>query len=334
MRAWQVVRPGPIETHPLELTERPVPQPMPGQVLVRVRCCGVCRTDLHIAEGDLPPRRPNVVPGHQIVGVVEGIGDGAARFRVGDRIGIAWLRHTCGTCRFCTRGLENLCPTARFTGWDEDGGYAEHAVVDESYAYRLPDAFDDESAAPLLCAGIIGYRALRRAQLPHEGRLGIYGFGASAHIAVQVALHEGATVHVATRSQQARELALELGATSVGEPRDHPSDPLDAAILFAPAGELVPIAMEALAPGGTLSIAGIHLSAIPELDYATHLFNERGIVSVTANTRTDGEGFLGLAAQIPVKVITTPFDLSEADAGLAALARGEVVGTGVVRVST
>lgn len=333
MRAWQVVHPGPLESHPLEPTERGVPQPLSGEVLVRVHCCGVCRTDLHIAEGDLPPRRTNVVPGHQIVGVVEAIGEEASRFRVGDRIGIPWLRHTCGTCRFCARGLENLCPSARFTGWDADGGYAEHAVVDESYAYLLPDAFDDESAAPLLCAGIIGYRALHRAQLPKGGRLGIYGFGASAHIAAQVAIHEGASVHVATRSQSAQELALELGAMSVGEPRARPPDPLDAAILFAPAGELVPIALEALGPGGLLSIAGIHLSAIPQLDYAGHLFNERGMVSVTANTRADGQAFLELAARIPMKVVTTRFDLSEADVALGALARGELSGTGVLMVT-
>jgi propanol-preferring alcohol dehydrogenase len=333
MDAWQVVRPGPIDTHPLELTEVAVPHPIPGEVLVRVRCCGVCRTDLHIAEGDLPLRTPNVVPGHQIVGVVEAMGEGASRFRVGDRIGIAWLRYTCGRCRFCLRGLENLCPKARFTGWDVDGGYAEYAVADERYAYRLPTAFSDERAAPLLCAGIIGYRALQRARLPSSGRLGIYGFGASAHITAQIAVHEGAIVHVATRSRRAQDLALELGAASVGEPLDRPPKPLDSAILFAPAGELVPLALEALAPGGIVSIAGIHLSSIPPLDYARHLFNERGIVSVTANTRDDGEAFLELAARVPVKVITTAFHLSEADAALTALARGEISGTGVLSVS-
>jgi propanol-preferring alcohol dehydrogenase len=333
MDAWQVVRPGPIDTSPLELTELALRQPMPGEVLVRVRCCGVCRTDLHIAEGDLPPRTPNVVPGHQIVGVVEATGEGSSRFRVGDRIGIAWLRYTCGRCHFCARGFENLCPDARFTGWDVDGGYAEYAVADERYAYRLPTEFSDERAAPLLCAGIIGYRALRRSRLPSGGGLGIYGFGASAHITAQVAVHEGAIVHVATRSRRAQELALELGAASVGEPLDRPPKPLDAAILFAPAGDLVPIALEALAPGGILSIAGIHLSSIPPLDYAKHLFNERGVVSVTANTRNDGEDFLELAARVPVKVITTAFDLSEADEALSALARGEISGTGVLRVS-
>jgi propanol-preferring alcohol dehydrogenase len=333
MRAWQVVRPGPIETHPVELTDRAIPQPAEREVLVRIHCCGICRTDLHIVEGDLPPRAAHVVPGHQIVGLVEANGEGASRFSIGDRIGIAWLRYTCGKCRFCTRGLENLCPKARFTGWDADGGYAEYAVVDERYAYPLPDSFSDEEAAPLLCAGIIGYRALRRAQLPRGGRLGIYGFGASAHITAQIAVHEDAVVHVATRSRRAQELALELGTASVGQPSDRPPEPLDAAILFAPVGDLVPVALEALAPGGTLSIAGIHLSAIPGLDYTKHLFNERGMRSVTANTRADGEEFLSLAARVPVKVTTTLFDLSEAEAGLIALTRGEISGTGVVHVA-
>jgi propanol-preferring alcohol dehydrogenase len=333
MEAWRVVRPGPIDDHPLEFSQLPVPQPRPGELLVRVRCCGICRTDLHIAEGDLPQRAPNIVPGHQIVGVVEAIGEGASRFRIGDRIGIAWLRYTCERCRFCSRGLENLCKEARFTGWDVDGGYAEYAVADERYAYGLPDAFSDERAAPLLCAGIIGYRALRRSRLPSGGSLGIYGFGASAHITAQIALHEGAIVHVATRSRRAQELALELGVASVGRPLDRPPERLDAAILFAPAGELVPIALEALAPGGILSIAGIHLSSIPQLDYARHLFDERGVVSVTANTREDGAALLDLAAQVPVEVTTTAFDLSEADTALTALARGEISGTGIVRVS-
>ena len=334
MRAWRVVRPGPIETHPLELADLPLPQPKQGEVLVRVSCCGVCRTDLHIAEGDLPARVPNVVPGHQIVGVVEAAGDGASRFRIGDRIGVAWLRYTCGECRFCARGLENLCTTARFTGWDVDGGYAEYAVADERYAYELPSAFSDEQAAPLLCAGIIGYRALQRARLPSGGRLGIFGFGASAHITAQIAIYEGATVHVATRSRRARELALELGAVTTGGPLDPPPELLDAAILFAPAGELVPVALEALGPGGILSIAGIHLSPIPQLDYVRHLYDERGIVSVTANTREDGKAFLEIARRVPVKVVSTSFDLSETDAALSALARGDIAGTGVVRVSS
>src|SRR5438067_13704583 len=214
MRAWAVERPGPIDTGPLVPVQRPDPEPGPGEVRVRVRTCGVCRTDLHLAEGDLSPHHPGTVPGHEIVGVVDRVGEAATRFAVGDRIGIAWLRHTDGVCRFCRRGDENLCVSPRFTGWDTDGGYAEYAVVDESYAYRVPDAFDDEHAAPLLCAGIIGYRALRRANLPVEGRLGIYGFGASAHLAAQVAMFEGASVHVLTRSEDARRLALDLGVNS------------------------------------------------------------------------------------------------------------------------
>jgi alcohol dehydrogenase, propanol-preferring len=210
MRAWIVDRPGPMRTRPLRLVERVVPQPGSGEVRVRVAVCGICRTDLHLAEGDLPVHRPTTVPAHEIVGLVDAVGERARRFQIGDRVGIAWLRHTCGQCRFCQRGDENLCVAPRFTGWDADGGLAEYAVVDERYAYVIPPAFDDEHAAPLLCAGIIGFRALRRANLPPGGRLGIYGFGASAHLAAQVALFEGATVHVLTRSSQTRRHALEL----------------------------------------------------------------------------------------------------------------------------
>src|SRR5205807_7667141 len=227
--------------------------------------------DLHLAEGDLEPHRPDTVPGHEVVGRVDALGDGALRFGLDDRIGIPWLRHTCGACRFCVRGDENLCVDPKFTRWDADGGYAEYAVVDEQYAYRLPDAFDDIHAAPLLCAGIIGYRALRRAKLPAGGRLGIYGFGASAHLAAQVAMFEGATVHVMTRGDDAQRLALELGAASAQGAADPPPEPLDAAILFAPVGALVPVALEALDRGGTLSIAGIYLSDVPSLRYETDL---------------------------------------------------------------
>jgi len=314
------------------LVDRPPPEPPPGQVRARVSVCGVCRTDLHVAEGDLPPRRPNVVPGHEIVGVVDALGDGASRFGIGDRVGIPWLGHTCGRCAWCRRGDENLCAAPRFTGWDEDGGYAEHAVVDEPYAYALPRRFDDDHAAPLLCAGIIGYRALRRSRLPPGGRLGVYGFGGSAHLAVQVALAEGARVHVLTRGLQARQLALELGAASAGDTADAPPEPLDAAILFAPVGDLVPVALRALAPGATLAIAGIHLTDIPPLTYADHLFRERAVCSVTANTRRDGEEFLALAARIGIEVTTTPFALDDADRALRALARGEVRGAAVLRV--
>jgi propanol-preferring alcohol dehydrogenase len=297
-----------------------------------VSACGVCRTDLHLAEGDLPPHRRGTIPGHQAVGVVDEVGDGATRHARGDRIGIAWLRHTDGSCRFCVRGDENLCVDPKFTGWDADGGFAEYAVVDEQYAYRLPDAFDDIHAAPLLCAGIIGYRALRRAKLPAGGRLGIYGFGASAHLAAQVAKFEGATVHVMTRGDDAQRLALDLGAASAQGAADAAPEPLDAAILFAPVGTLVPPALEALDRGGTLSIAGIYLTDIPSLIYERDLFDERELTSVTANTRADGEAFLDIAARIPIETMTQVYSFDEADRALADLAHGRITGVGVLRV--
>jgi propanol-preferring alcohol dehydrogenase len=315
------------------LVDRPDPVPGPNEVRVRVTVCGVCRTDLHLAEGDLAPHGADVVPGHEVVGLVDALGPGATRFTVGERVGIAWLRHTCGSCRFCRRGGENLCLDPRFTGWDADGGYAELAVADERYVYRLPDVFDDENAAPLLCAGIIGFRALRRAEVPRGGRLGIYGFGGSAHLAAQVALAEGATVHVRTRSPEARELALQLGAESAGDTFDPPPEPLDAAIVFAPAGEIVPIALEALDRGGTLAIAGIHLSDIPSLRYADHLFQERQVRSVTANTRRDGEDFLELAAHIRIRVETTPYPFEDADRALRDLSHDQVTGAAVLRIA-
>jgi propanol-preferring alcohol dehydrogenase len=332
MRAWVVGQPGPVDSGPLHVVEREPPAPGPGEIRVRVSVCGVCRTDLHLAEGDLPPKHPRVVPGHEVVGPVDAVGEGASRFAVGDRVGIAWLRHTCGACRFCLRGDENLCVAPAFTGWDADGGYAEAAVVDERFAYAIPDAFDDEHAAPLLCAGIIGYRALRRARLPKGGRLGIYGFGASAHLAAQVALHEGATVHVLTRSEEARRLALALGAASAGAADDMPPEPLDAAILFAPAGALVPVALSALDRGGTLALAGIYLTDIPVLNYDAHLFQERQLCSVTANTRKDGEEFLDIAARIPIEVTTTPYPLDQADRALADLAHDRLNGAAVLHV--
>jgi len=330
MKAWAVKRPGPIDSGPLELGEREVPEPGAGEVRVRVSTCGVCRTDLHLAEGDLLPKRPAVVPGHEVVGYVEALGPGATRFPMGARVGIAWLRHTCGVCRYCLRGAENLCIDPRFTGWDADGGYAERAVVEEAFAYDIPEGFDDEHAAPLLCAGIIGYRALRRAELPPGGRLGIFGFGASAHLAAQVALAQGATVHVLTRSERARRLALELGAASARGPTDQPPEALDAAILFAPAGALVPVALSALDRGGTLAVAGIHLSDIPALDYQRYLFQERQLRSVTANTRADGEEFLALAARIGIQVTTTSYPLVRADAALRHLAHDAVDGAAVL----
>ena len=333
MRAWVVETPGPVDGQPLRLVEREAPLPGPGEVRVAVSVCGVCRTDLHLAEGDLTPHAPAVVPGHEVVGVVDALGPGATRFAVGERIGIAWLRHTCGTCRFCVRGDENLCLTPRFTGWDADGGYAEHAVVDERYAYRLPERFGDEEVAPLLCAGIIGYRALKRAALPEGGRLGIYGFGGSAHLAAQVALAQGATVHVLTRSPDARRLALELGVASAGDTYDAPPEPLDSAIVFAPVGDIVPVALEALDRGGTCAIAGIHLSDVPALDYQRHLFQERQVRSVTANTRADGEEFLALAERIDITVHTEAYPLERADEALADLAHDRVTGAAVLHVS-
>ncbi|OLT09450.1 alcohol dehydrogenase [Pseudonocardia sp. CNS-139] len=325
MRAWVVSRsPG------LASVERDVPEPGAGEVRVRVLACGVCRTDLHLVEGDLPPRRPSTVPGHEVVGVVDARGPGAGRFADGDRIGIAWLRGTCGRCRWCRSGRENLCPDAVFTGWDADGGYAEHAVVPEAYAYRLPTRLSDVEAAPLLCAGIVGYRALKRAELPPGGRLGIYGFGASAHVVAQVAIAQGATVHVLTRSVAARDLALALGAASAGPADALPPEPLDAAVLFAPAGELVPVAMRALDQGGTLAVAGIHLSDVPHLDYAAELFREKQLRSVTANTRADGEEFLRLAAALQVLPTVTAHPLDEADRVLADLAADRVTGAAVL----
>ena len=330
MKAWVVHEPGPVDGGPLRLTERETPPPGPREIRLKVSVCGVCRTDLHVAEGDLPVHKPGVVPGHEIVGTVDAMGEGATRFVLGDRVGVAWLRHTCGACRFCRTGRENLCLSPRFTGWDEDGGYAEHAVVDENYAYRLPADFPDVQAAPLLCAGIIGYRALRRANLPHFGRLGVYGFGASAHIAAQVAIREGAAVHVLTRSDEARQLALSLGAASAGDAYGRPPEPLDSAILFAPVGDLLPVAMEALDRGGTLAVAGIHLSDIPVLNYERYLFQEKVLTSVTANTRADGEEMLVAATRLHVEITTTPYPLEAADRALSDLAHDRVRGAAVL----
>lgn len=330
MKAWIVDQPKSIDAGPLSLVERPTPEPEPNELRVRVAACGVCRTDLHLAVGELAPKQAGVVPGHEVVGVVDALGADCSRFRIGDRVGIAWLRSTCGRCRWCRHGRENLCASSQYTGWDADGGYAEWAVVHEAYAYALPDAFDDEHAAPLLCAGIIGYRALLRSECPSGGRLGIYGFGASAHLAAQIAMAQGATVHVLTRSAAARELAAELGVASVGPADGEPPEPLDAAIMFAPAGELVPAALRALDRGGTLALAGIYLSQIPALDYAKELFEERQLRSVTANTRADGDDFLRLAAKFGISVRTQRYSLDHADTALRDLAHDRVTGAAVL----
>ncbi|MFI5036637.1 MAG: zinc-dependent alcohol dehydrogenase family protein [Acidimicrobiales bacterium] len=330
MAVWAVGSPGPIDGQPLVRVSRDVPRAGPHQVRLRVRACGVCRTDLHLAEGDLAPRRPLVVPGHEIVAEIDQVGPNASRFRVGDRVGAAWLAGTCGRCRYCLGGRENLCVAPIFTGWDVDGGYAPYAVAHEEYLYALPDAFDDLHAAPLLCAGIIGFRALRRCEMAPGGRLGIYGFGASAHLTAQLALAEGASVHVMTRSRAARELALSLGCASAGDATDPPPEPLDAAILFAPVGDLVPPALAALDRGGTLAIAGIHLSDIPALNYQRHLFGERTVRSVTANTRDDGREFLEIAAREGIEATVRAYAFDQADVALADLAHDRVNGAAVL----
>ncbi|KAA1251896.1 zinc-binding alcohol dehydrogenase family protein [Mycobacterium simiae] len=333
MTSWQVRRPGPMITDPLERVTTVVPRPGPSELLVAVHACGVCRTDLHVAEGDLAVHRQRVTPGHEVVGEVVEVGAAAGdEFRVGDRVGIAWLRHTCGVCKYCLRGDENLCPKSRYTGWDADGGYAEFATVPVSFAHHLPRGYADSELAPLLCAGIIGYRSLLRAELPPGGRLGLYGFGGSAHITAQVALAHGAEVHVMTRGPDARELALELGAASVQGAADPPPVPLDAAILFAPVGDLVLPACEALDRGGTLAIAGIHLSDIPSLNYHQHLFQERQIRSVTSNTRADARAFLDFAAQHHIRVTTPEYPLGQADRALSDLSSGRIAGAAVLLV--
>lgn len=332
MRAWAVERPGPITSRPLALGERTVPEPGPGEVLVQVQACGICRTDLHLAEGDLEPRRPGVVPGHQVVGTVTAAGEGSQRFAIGDRVGIAWLRGTCGECRWCRSGRENLCPRSTYTGWDADGGFAEYAVVPSAFAYRLPEELPAEATAPLLCAGIIGYRALRRAALPPGGRLGIYGFGSSAHITAQVALAEGAEIYVMTRGAGNRALAEQLGAAWVGEAESEPPVRLDSAIVFAPAGELVPVALAALDRGGTLALAGIHMSDVPTLDYQRHLFLERDLRTVTSNTRRDGEELLLLAGRLGLRAHVTTYAFEDTATALEDLAAGRLSGSAVMRV--
>lgn len=330
MRALVLSATAPIETAPLRLDTRPTPAPGPGEILVRVSACGVCRTDLHIVEGELPPVHASIVPGHQIVGRIEHAGSGARRFALGDRVGIAWLRGTCGVCEACRSGRENLCERAVFTGYHTDGGFADYAVVPEAFAYAIPPVFGDAEAAPLLCAGIIGYRALELSEVKPGGRLGLYGFGASAHVTLQVARARGCEVFVCTREESHRALARRLGATWVGGIRDAMPAKMHGTILFAPVGELVPVALENLGRGGTLALAGIYMTAIPPLDYERDLFYERAIRSVTANTRTDGEELLAEAARIPIRTAVTTFPLEEANRALALLKRGGFAGAGVL----
>lgn len=333
MRAMILGAPAPIDSAPLELCDRALPEPGRGELRVRVRICGICRTDLHVIEGELPPQRAEIVPGHQVVGVVDRLGEGAQRFAVGARVGIAWLRWTCGSCGRCRAGRENLCERARFTGYHEDGGFADYAVVPEAYAYALPESIGDAEASPLLCAGIIGYRALRRAEMKPGCRLGLYGFGASAHIAIQVARHLECRVFVMTRDERHRALAKELGAEWAGAADAAPPERLDSAVLFAPAGELVLPALEALDYGGTLALAGIYLTDIPRLEYERHLFHEKNLRSVTANTREDGEELLRIAGEIPIRPRTTSFPLEQANEALRRLKHDAIAGAGVLRVS-
>jgi propanol-preferring alcohol dehydrogenase len=322
----------PVEEAPLESAEMERPEPGEGEVLLRVGVCGVCHTDLHTVEGDLPLPRLPVVPGHQVVGRVEALGEGTSRLALGERVGVAWLNSACGRCSFCSRGLENLCEEARFTGYHVDGGYAQYLVVPETFAYALPETFTDQEAAPLLCAGIIGYRALRLSEVEPGGRLGLYGFGASAHLAIQVARHWGCRVYVFSRSESHRELALALGAAWVGRAQDTPPEKLQSSIIFAPAGWIVPEALRVLDRGGTLVLAGIHMSEVPPLDYAAHLYHERTVRSVANSTRRDGEEFLGLAAAIPIKTKTTLFPLGRANEALQALKEGRIEGAGVLEI--
>jgi alcohol dehydrogenase, propanol-preferring len=329
MKACLLRAPAPIQMNPLEFADVPAPQPGRDEVLVRVRVCGVCRTDLHVVEGELPPRKQPVIPGHQVVGVVEKLGENAGRFPVGTRVGIPWLHRADGTCEYCRAGKENLCDDPSFTGYTADGGYAEYATAPEKFVYAIPESFHDEQAAPLLCAGIIGFRCLRLSGIERGGKLGFYGFGAAAHVAIQVARHWGAEVFAATRGANHQKLALELGAVWAGEAAAEPPAQLDAAIIFAPAGELVPAALKALRKGGVLVLGGIHMSEIPPLDYNL-LYQERVVRSAANNTRQDGEDFLRVAAEIPVRTKVTMFPLKETNTALNALKADRINGAAVV----
>jgi len=332
VKACLLRAPAPVKTNPLELAEVAKPAPAAGEVLVRVSACGVCRTDLHIVEGELKPRKSPVIPGHQVVGRVEALGEGARRFHTGDRVGIAWLHKTDGLCEYCRAGKENLCDNATFTGWMVDGGYAEYAVAPEAFVYAIPESFSDLDAAPLLCAGIIGFRALRLSGIQKGGRLGFYGFGSAALLAIQVARHWGAEVYAFTRDAAHQKLASELGAVWVGYSNGSTPKPLDSAIIYAPAGELVPAALRALKKGGTLVLAGIHMSTIPAMDYDL-LYHERVVRSVANNTRQDGEDFLRAAAVIPIRAQVQVFPLAETNRALNALKDDEVRGAAVIQVA-
>lgn len=329
MKACILRSPAPIATNPLEYADVPEPQPAAGEIRVRVKVCGVCRTDLHVVEGQLPQRKSPLVPGHQIVGVVDGLGEGAARFPLGARVGIPWLHRTDQVCEYCRTGKENLCDNPDFTGYTVDGGYAAYVVAPEEFAYAIPEGFGDDQAAPLLCAGIIGFRSLRLAGVGKGGRLAFYGFGAAAHVAIQVALHGGVEVYACTRGEKHQQLALELGAVWAGEASAQPPAELDAAIIFAPAGELVPLALRALKKGGVLVLGGIYMSRIPTFDYNL-LYQERLIRSVANNTRQDGQDFLRIAAEIPIVTRVSVFPLRDANRALNDLKADRINGAAVL----
>ena len=332
MKACFLPAPAKVETNPLEFAEVAVPKPDEGEVRVRVHACGVCRTDLHVIEGELPARKSPVIPGHQVVGTVEKLGKNSQRFEIGARVGIAWLHKTDGTCEYCRAGAENLCDSPEFTGYSVNGGYAEYIVAPENFAYAIPKGFPDEQAAPLLCAGIIGFRCLRLSAIKPGGSLGFYGFGAAAHVAIQVARHWNMEVYASTRDARHQRLAMELGAKWAGGTFDEPPKKLDAAIVFAPAGEIVPAALKALKKGGLLVLGGIHMSAIPSFNYDL-LYQERMMRSVTNNTRQDGEDFLRVAAEIPIQTRVRIFPLRDANRALNALKNDAIPGAAVLRVS-
>jgi propanol-preferring alcohol dehydrogenase len=334
MLAMILNEPDLIENHPLKLVDIQIPIPGPHEILIRVQTCGICHTDLHTVEGELDlPKKP-LVPGHQVVGVVEKLGEGVSRFREGDRVGMAWLYFTCGKCSYCQKGKENLCENALFTGYHVDGGYAQYSVIQEDFAYQIPDRFSSEEASPLLCAGIIGYRALRLSEIRPGQRLGLYGFGASAHVAIQVAVYWGCKVYVFSRSKKHQKLAEDLGAVWTGKSSQAPPEKLDSAIIFAPAGEIVLDALKALDKGGTLALAGIYMTPIPQMDYTEHLYYERTVRSVTASTRKDGEELLQIAERIPIRTQITLFPLEEANKALLLLKQGEINGAGVLKIPT
>jgi len=332
MKAMVLTASGPIEGSPLVATELPTPDPDPGQIRIRVRVCGVCHTDLHSVEGELALPKIPVVPGHQIVGVVDALGAGVARFQVGDRVGVPWLHRACGTCDYCRRGDENLCESAQFTGLHVDGGYAEYTLAPADFAYAIPDVFEDAEASPLLCAGIIGYRALRLSEIQPGQRLGLYGFGASAHIAIQIARHWDCQVYVFTRSESHRQLARALGAVWAGDARDDPGTRLHSSITFAPAGWIVPEALRILDKGGTLAINAIHMSPIPEMPYDL-IYHERTLRSVANSTRQDAQDLLEIAAEIPIKTEVQTFPLEGANRALQALKASQIDGAAALEIS-